>query len=128
MSKRKKKKAAPPAPGAGAGTGAAGETTKAASSDKAASSKDEKAKHTGPRRVRAIALGFHDNKRRREGNVFTIANAGEFSPKWMVYVDQSTPEKTTTGQQELQQKHDELLGERLASKGGTGGANPLGAE
>lgn len=126
MSKRTKKKAAPRAPGATTGTGTTDATAKAGP-DKFASANDEKTK-PNPRRVRAIALGFHDQKRRREGNVFTIANAGEFSAKWMVYVDPSTPEKTTTGQQELQQKHDELLGERLASKGGTGGANPLGAE
>lgn len=82
----------------------------------------------GVRRVRATAPGFYDNKRLREGDVFTIKSASEFSSKWMVYVDKNTPEKITTGAEELQRKHDEVLNDKLAEKGATGGANPLGAE
>jgi hypothetical protein len=81
----------------------------------------------GPFKVRATQPGFYDNIRRREGNVFTIQNEGEFSTVWMERVSKSTPEKTTTGQEEINRQHDEVLSDKLAGKA-TSGANPLGAE
>lgn len=38
-------------------------------------------------RVKAKALGFHDNKRRRPGTIFEIKSEKEFSQKWMEKVD-----------------------------------------
>lgn len=83
----------------------------------------------GPRRVRATRLGYYDNKRRREGNVFTIQSSQEFSDAWMEYVDKRTPESITTGQQQIDEARAEILGERFeAKRGATGGENPLGAD
>lgn len=78
-------------------------------------------------KVRATAMGYYDNERRREGDVFTIQHAGEFSSKWMERVGAGTPEQRTTGQESINRQHDELLSGKLADKA-TGGANPLGAE
>ncbi len=87
----------------------------------------QKAKVTvGPTKVRATQAGYYDNARRREGDVFTIQNSGEFSEKWMEKVDKSTPEKTTTGQEVINRDHDDVLKDKLAGRA-TGGANPLGA-
>jgi hypothetical protein len=84
----------------------------------------------GPYRVIATRDGFYDNARRREGNVFTIQNEREFSEKWMAYVDGNTQERTTTGQQVLNQGHDATLLDAIERQKATatGGANPLGAE
>ncbi len=41
-------------------------------------------KASGAIRVKAVALGFYDNLRRRPGAVFTIKSEKEFSNKWMV--------------------------------------------
>lgn len=101
--------------------GAAGE------SGAAAGGNAQKAPPTKPQRVRATAPGYYDNVRRREGNVFTIQNDREFSSKWMERVSRNTPEHTTTGQEEINRQHDEVLGDKLKNKA-TGGANPLGAE
>jgi hypothetical protein len=38
-------------------------------------------------KVKALKLGYYDNKRRREGQVFDIKNEKEFSEKWMEYVE-----------------------------------------
>lgn len=78
-------------------------------------------------KVRATAMGYYDNERRREGDVFTIQHGGEFSSKWMERVGAGTPEQRTTGQESINRQHDELLSGKLADKA-TGGANPLGAE
>lgn len=54
--------------------------------------------------------GYYGDIRRREGDVFLIANEEAFSTRWMEYVDARTPEKVTTGQQVINRKHDEQLG------------------
>jgi len=80
----------------------------------------------GPRKkrrckVRATAVGYYDHKRRREGNVFWIADEEtEFSPRWMEKVDARTPEVTTTGAAELRRQHDEVLAERAGVSTGDG--------
>lgn len=57
-----------------------------------AKGKGEEKKEAGPIRVKAMALGFYDNLRRRPGAVFTIKNEQEFSKRWMVkLVKQSAP-------------------------------------
>lgn len=65
-----------------------------------------------PIKVRATAVGYYDHVRRREGDVFVIANEGAFSEKWMEVVDPRTRERVTTAKQALEQKHDELIGGR----------------
>ena len=116
------------------GTGPAAATAAQAGADAtgaASGTKAEKAaksaKGDGPFKVRAIAPGYYDLVRRRDGDVFTIKNQQEFSSKWMVRVPASTPDKVTTGQEEINRQHDEVLSDKLKTKA-TGGANPLGAE
>lgn len=62
----------------------------------------------GRLKVRALAMGFYNNKRRREGDVFVI-EAQHFTQRWMEPVDASTPPSTTTGLQHLKRQHDERL-------------------
>lgn len=83
---------------------------------------------TYPAKVRATAPGYYGEARRREGDVFTIEKPEDFSSKWMERVSKNTPEKTTTGQQIIDQKSEEAVREQMAAKGATGGQNPLGAE
>jgi hypothetical protein len=63
-------------------------------------------------RVEATRLGYYDHVRRRPGDVFTIAQASDFSRKWMRRVDADTPERITTPNQALAQQHDEILAMR----------------
>lgn len=56
-------------------------------------------------KVRALKMGFYDNRRVRQGDVFTIAGEADFSRKWMRRVDDNTPERVTTGAQELKKKN-----------------------
>lgn len=87
-----------------------------------------------PLRVRATRLGYYGDMRRREGDVFTIADESLFSEKWMERVTAKTPESTTTGAQELQRRHREIIDERTADRTAgssdaakaTGDANVLG--
>ena len=73
-------------------------------------------------KVRATKMGYYDDKRRRTGDVFLIRapyagedDAGipitinEFSKKWMERVAGDTPERITTGNEELRRQHDEIL-------------------
>lgn len=69
--------------------------------------------HSGPVKVRATQLGYYDEIRRREGDVFIIRSLKDFSAKWMQRVNPGTPERITTGVEELRKKHDELLRERM---------------
>jgi len=99
-------------------------------------------------RVRAIRLGYYDDKRRRLGDVFlirppfTVKNVDrvpdpdpeikkipetievdEFSDNWMEKVPGNTPLKTTTAKEDLKRKHDEELAARRTpakDEGGTG--------
>lgn len=72
-------------------------------------------------RVRATRPGYYDEKRRRLGDVFSIQHDGEFSAKWMERVPEDTPERLTTGQDELEQRRQEHL---RAQRGGA--ATPPG--
>lgn len=106
------------------------------------------------RTVRALKLGYYDDKRRRPGDVFMIrapyeaknvdpeitdendvmldtVNVDEFSDKWMELVPDGTPLRVTTGKQALRAQHDAELAARRhgpasAREGATGNANPLG--
>lgn len=68
---------------------------------------------TNPIKVRATQVGYYDHARRREGDVFIIANEQAFSARWMERVDPRTRERLTTAPQALQQKHDEILGGKV---------------
>ena len=41
-------------------------------------------------KVRAIKPGYYDLERRRVGDVFTLADRRDFSPRWMQAVPEST--------------------------------------
>ena len=69
---------------------------------------------TNPIKVRATRVGYYDHARRREGDVFTIANEQAFSKNWMEVVDPRTRERLTTAPQALRQQHDEILGGRVS--------------
>jgi hypothetical protein len=89
----------------------------------------EPATDGGGIRVRATKPCYYDDKRRRRDDVFTIRNMKEFSDKYMELVDPSTPERITTGQQELQRQHDEVLrAKHGGQEAGTGDANVIGDE
>jgi hypothetical protein len=88
-------------------------------------------------KVRATKVCYYDDKRRRIGDVFTIANETEFSSRYMERVHPRTPERITTGAQVLQQQHDEILaGKQIennpelgkAHSGATGDEDALGEE
>jgi len=66
-------------------------------------------------KVRATAMGYFNDERKRPGDVFTLKYAHQFSHKWMERADARTPERTTTGQQELRRAHDETLKQRASS-------------
>ena len=44
-------------------------------------------------KVRATRLGFYDQKRRKEGEVFILHDPKLFSDKWMVALDGKPPVK-----------------------------------
>lgn len=44
-------------------------------------------------RVRATALGFYGNQRRRIGDEFTIRSEKDFSEKWMEKIEARAPRK-----------------------------------
>jgi len=52
-------------------------------------------------KVRALQVGFYDNVRRRVGDVFVITSESAFSPRWMVRVPETTPERVTGSQEAL---------------------------
>jgi hypothetical protein len=67
-------------------------------------------------------MGYYDHARRREGDVFLIADERAFSEKWMERVDVRTPERMTTAAQSLRQHHDKILGGQVV----TGAQDVLG--
>lgn len=87
-------------------------------------------------KVQAIATGYYNDARRRVGDVFHINHPDDFSERWMQRVDADTPEKITTGQQELSKANQEQLAARrggaavgtVGGPGPTGAGNPLGVE
>lgn len=118
-----RKKAAKPAPARGASVG-----------------RGEARGGGKPIKVRATALGYYDDQRRRIGDVFTISPARhadrfpatldgkkhpkagqanpragelkEFSEKWMEFVDASTPVRTTTSQAALNRETHRVAQEK----------------
>jgi hypothetical protein len=80
----------------------------------------------GGQKVRATKPGYYDDKRRRTGDVFVVAAGDPLSDKWMEPVDPRTPEKLTTGAEELKRKHDEALAGRTATP--TGGSSVIDDE
>jgi len=77
-----------------------------------------------PIKVRATRMGYYDHIRRREGDVFIIANKAAFSKMWMEEVDPRTRERTTSAPQALRQAHDEILGGKVTG-GATGDADVI---
>lgn len=71
----------------------------------------------GRLKVRALVMGFYGNKRRRPGDVFVV-EAAHFTNRWMEAVDRDTPTSITTGQQALNQAHDETLHAKYGKKSG----------
>jgi hypothetical protein len=69
---------------------------------------------SGPRpiKVRATAMCYYDHARRREGDVFFIAQRQDFNERCMEYCDPSTPERVTGAGAALAQQHDEILAGR----------------
>ena len=61
-----------------------------------------------PVRVKALSMGYYDHKRMREGDVFTVDDKSDLG-SWMEVVDAATPEKVTTGKEELRKQHDEII-------------------
>lgn len=89
-------------------------------------------------KVRATRLGYYDHVRRREGDVFTYTVTEREAavkkgalPDWVEPVDPRTPERITTGVEELRKKHDQIIQERNPRAGTPlvhdEGDNPLGA-
>jgi|SRR6187402_339572 len=75
-------------------------------------------------RVKATKMGYLDDMRRREGDVFDIY-PNQWSEKWMEIVDGETPKKVTSAPAALKAHHDELLKGRLVGKS-TGDTDVLG--
>jgi len=67
---------------------------------------------TGGRKVRATAMGYYDEERRRPGDVFVLHKKEDFSAKWMEYVGAATPTSKTTPNQAIAKEHDEILAGR----------------
>lgn len=73
--------------------------------------KVEPQKPAGERRrikVQALYMGWYELKRRREGDVF-LAWSTDLPAKWLVEVPMSTPERITTGNEELRREHTDLI-------------------
>lgn len=68
-----------------------------------------------PIKVRATALGYYGEMRRRVGDVF-ICSAEAFSPEWMEEVDPRTRERVTSAPQALKRAHDEILGGQVTGR------------
>jgi hypothetical protein len=90
-----------------------------------------------PRRLKVMATqtGYFGEKRRREGDVFTLKTVAEFSQRWMVWVDPRTRERITTGAQALRKFHDEAMRAKSPgvltddeTPGFDPSENPLGAD
>ena len=60
-------------------------------------------------KVRAIAMGYYGEKRRRIGDVFMVEPKA-FSRKWMQVVSARTPESETGPNEQLRREHDAIVG------------------
>lgn len=66
-------------------------------------------------RVKATQTGFHDNVRRRAGDVFDVREQ-EFSKRWMVRVDGGTAPRSTGAQRALNAAGDKAFEETNGRK------------
>lgn len=64
---------------------------------------------TNDLRVRALVPVFYGLKRRREGDVFTLADEKHYNPKRHAWVSSRTQERTTAPNAHLKRLHDEKL-------------------
>ena len=62
-------------------------------------------------KVRAIKVGYVDDRLRRRGDVFVLLNDRDFARSWMVRVPDDTAERHTSAQQALNELHDERFAE-----------------
>lgn len=106
-----------------------------------------------PIRVRATQAGYYGDKRQRPGDVFLIdgtvldedvldgtgkvvrskGDVADFSERWMEPVDESVQVRTTTPNESIRKRHDEILGGRVTGNrsgedAGAGDDNPLNAD
>ncbi len=61
-------------------------------------------------RVLEDEVGYYAHLRRRAGDVFMLEDTSHFSEMWMEEVPMETAEQTSTAQQAVNKKHDEILG------------------
>ena len=75
-----------------------------------------KARHQTPDnetlRVRATRQVYYEHKRRREGDVFTLAKVEDFNAKCHVWVNDDTPERQTRIRETLNARHQQVLAHR----------------
>ncbi len=64
-------------------------------------------------KVRATRTGYYNEQRYREGDVFIFA--GEKLPSWVESVAASTPERVTTGQEQINTELEQVRADRLSS-------------
>lgn len=60
-------------------------------------------------KVQATQTGYYGEMRRRPGDVFWLTDNEHFSDTWMRQVSSRTPERVTTGQQQIRKEHDERI-------------------
>ena len=82
------------------------------------------APHADSLKVRATAVCYYDDKRRRIGDVFTLLDPKHFSETYMERVDPATPDHITTGQEVLRQEHDAIVGATVKTR--VSDSTPLG--
>lgn len=59
-------------------------------------------------KVEATQMGYYNHQRRREGDIFTLADENDFSRRWMRWVDARKPEHTTGAKEALAKEHRKL--------------------
>jgi hypothetical protein len=71
---------------------------------------------SGGYKVRVLEgrIGYYDDSRRHEGDVFVIRDKKDFSDNWMEYVDAKTPERLTTAKGALAKEVSRLQGDARA--------------
>jgi hypothetical protein len=86
-----------------------------------------------PLRVRATKMGYFNEERKREGDVFVLPSSRYFSKKWMEIVPDRTPLRATTGKEELEKQHRDILRQKAAGEfpgvdNPPDGPDPIGAD
>ena len=78
-------------------------------------------------KVRTVKPGFYNNERKRVGDVFVLNKEKDFSEKWMVRVDASTPTNRSSSRTALQRHLAEIDAARASEKPTEGdGDEPTG--